>query len=76
MPRHLPPQYLNPHQSRTHEATADELALAAAIELAFTDGATELEELVAAVNAQGVPAPDGTAWTVESFSAEMRRLGE
>mgnify|MGYP003457541076 CR=1 FL=1 len=42
---------------------------------AFTAGVTELEDLVQALNNQGFRDESGHQWSVESFSAEMQRLG-
>lgn len=54
---------------------AYETKLADALEAAFTAGHHELEAVVAALNASGVAAPGGGAWTAEIFTAELRRLG-
>ena len=53
----------------------DDNKLADALEAAFTAGHHEIDDLVAALNRAGVPAPKGAAWTAESFKSEMKRLG-
>ena len=42
---------------------------------AFTKGITELDALVEALNDQGFRDESGELWSVDSFSAEMQRLG-
>ena len=42
---------------------------------AFTNGVTELDDLVNALNGQGFRDESGDLWSVGSFSAEMQRLG-
>ena len=46
-----------------------------ALEAAFAAGAAELPAIVAALNAAGAVARDGTPWTEATFRAEMARLG-
>lgn len=65
---------LNPNQSRTHEPTEWELALAGALEGAFTNGAYELDALVTALNASRVRPREGGTWTVEIFTKTMQEL--
>jgi len=67
--------YLSPHQTRTHEPTDWEVALADAIESAFGRGAHELDALVAALNASRVRPRQGGQWTAENFTTLMRELG-
>ncbi|QNS07189.1 recombinase-like helix-turn-helix domain-containing protein [Streptomyces xanthii] len=67
--------YLEIHQSRTHEPTPYEYKLAATLEDVFTKDGHALEDVVRGLNARKVHAPDGAAWTEESFAAEMHRLG-
>ena len=62
-------------QTRRHEQTDFERRLADAREVIFTDGATELDDIVARLNADGMRDPDNRAWTAESFRAVMARLG-
>ena len=68
-------QYLVRWQSRDRDPTDYENALGDALEAAFADGVRELAELVERLNAIGVKAPDGTAWTEDSFRTEIKRLG-
>lgn len=42
---------------------------------AFSQGVTELDDLVAALNHQGFKDEAGQAWSVNSFCTEMQRLG-
>lgn len=42
---------------------------------AFKDGHSELSNLVNALNQQGFRSEAGVAWTTQSFSDEMQRLG-
>lgn len=42
---------------------------------AFSAGATELDEVVSALNQQGFRCESGDEWTSESFTEEMQRLG-
>lgn len=42
---------------------------------AFSNDVTELDTLVYSLNQQGFRSEAGQTWTVESFSAEMQRLG-
>lgn len=42
---------------------------------AFKDGHNELSSLVTALNTQGFRSESGLAWTTQSFSDEMQRLG-
>lgn len=62
-------------QTRRHEQTDYERRLADALEVAFTEGVTELDDIVARLNADGMRDPDNRAWTAESFCAVMSRLG-
>jgi hypothetical protein len=67
--------YLSPRQSSAAPPTAWEQELANAIESVFSNGARELDELVAGLNASRVRPPEGGDWTAESFAASMRKLG-
>ncbi|EGD54911.1 recombinase-like helix-turn-helix domain-containing protein [Gordonia neofelifaecis] len=67
--------YTVPIQTRTGDPTPYERQLAGAIEEVFGGGEHTLEGLVDGLNAVGVFAPDGQAWTTESFQAEIHRLG-
>jgi hypothetical protein len=76
MPRPLPDPYLVPHQTRSGPPTEWEDRLADAIEAGFAAGHWELDALVAFVQERGVSDPQGAPWTVDSFQAELSRLGE
>jgi hypothetical protein len=67
--------YLEPHQTRTQAPSDWEMELSSAIENAFSKGAHELDELVAALNASRVRPRTGGGWTAENFTALMRELG-
>ena len=62
-------------QTRAAPPTAYENRLGDALVECFGEGVTELSDLVQQLNAKGVLAPDGTAWSEESFTREMERLG-
>lgn len=62
-------------QTRAAPPTSYENALGDALEQAFAGGATTLEEVVAALNAQDFRGADGSTWTAATFEAEMARLG-
>lgn len=62
-------------QNRAAAPTADEDALGDALERAFEAGAETPEQVVAMLNDGGSRAPGGGAWTVNSFEAELARLG-
>tara|TARA_R110000787_G_scaffold25500_2_gene71691 strand:- start:52 stop:288 length:237 start_codon:yes stop_codon:yes gene_type:complete len=62
-------------QTRKHEQTDFERRLADAMELAFVDGVTELDDLVARLNADGIRDPENRAWTADSFRAVIAKLG-
>jgi hypothetical protein len=62
-------------QTRSAAPTEYENALGDALEVAFDQGAETAAEVVASLNTQGLRAPGGQAWTVESFEAELARLG-
>lgn len=68
-------QYLNIRQSRDGEPNPYEVRLAGAVEEVFGAGAHDLAGLVAGLNDRGLFAPDGAAWTEQTFTAEMQRLG-
>jgi hypothetical protein len=67
--------YLSPVQTRTHEPTPWQIELAGAIESVFSQGARELDELIAGLNGTRVRPPNGGPWTQENFTAVMRELG-
>ncbi|MEK9646698.1 MAG: recombinase-like helix-turn-helix domain-containing protein, partial [Alphaproteobacteria bacterium] len=62
-------------QTRLHEQTDFEKRLADAMEAAFSDGVTELDDLIARLNAEGIRDPDDCVWTQEKFRAVMAELG-
>ena len=62
-------------QTRDHAATDYENRLGDALEAAFESGADSPAEMAAHLNGQGVHAPDGSAWTADSFESVMRELG-
>ncbi|MAM67604.1 MAG: hypothetical protein CMM12_02490 [Rhodospirillaceae bacterium] len=62
-------------QTRLHEQTAFERRLAQAMESAFADGVTELDELVNRLNQNGVRDEQNRDWTIDSFRAVMAELG-
>lgn len=62
-------------QNRAAAPTDFENALADALEATFEAGAQTDEQVVAGLNASALQAPGGQAWTVESFTATLRRLG-
>jgi hypothetical protein len=68
-------QYLVVHQARSSEPTPYELQLAGAIEEVFGRGGHTLEALVSGLNERSVCAPDGRAWTPDTFTTEIARLG-
>jgi len=67
--------YNETHQSRSTEPTVFESLLGDSIERAFAQGIHDLEGLVAYLNQAGPGGPDGAAWTPETFSVEIARLG-
>ena len=62
-------------QTRTHEQTAFERRLSTAMEKAFADGITELDDLVERLNQDGVRDEQNRSWTTDSFRAVMAELG-
>ncbi len=62
-------------QTRTHEQTAFERRLSTAMEKAFADGITELNDLVERLNQDGVRDEQNRSWTTDSFRAVMAELG-
>ncbi|MPY99416.1 MAG: hypothetical protein GEU97_15710 [Actinophytocola sp.] len=71
----MPDNYLETHQSRDTTPAAYEMKLAGAIEEIFGRGIHDLPGLLTELDAVGIAAPDGAAWTEDSFTAEMQRLG-
>lgn len=62
-------------QTRTHEQTAFERLLSTAMEKAFADGITELDDLVEHLNQDGIRDEQNRTWTTDSFRAVMAELG-
>ena len=62
-------------QQRGAEPSDFENALGDALEVVFASGATDIDDVVAGLNAQGLRNDDGQAWTASSFAATMQRLG-
>jgi hypothetical protein len=62
-------------QNRAAAPTDYENALADALEKVFETGAVELADVVLQLNGLGVKSPEGAAWTEESFTFEMNKLG-
>ncbi len=71
----LPPPYLEPRQAQRSPPNDYENMLGDAIEAAFGAGIWELPGVVARLNREGIRTPDGQAWTIGRFEAEMARLG-
>lgn len=67
--------YNETHQSRSAPPTAYESLLGDAIERAYAQGIHDLPGLIAALNATGPAGPNGEAWTPDSYTREMARLG-
>jgi hypothetical protein len=62
-------------QTRLRPPTSYENDLGDALEHVFEGGATNLEEVVAALNARGVKTPAGLSWSAQNYEAELARLG-
>ncbi|MFW2776775.1 recombinase-like helix-turn-helix domain-containing protein [Acinetobacter baumannii] len=62
-------------QTRYKEPTLYEQDFVKNLIQAFSAGATELDEVVSALNQQGFRCESGDEWTSESFTEEMQRLG-
>jgi hypothetical protein len=63
------------HQTIDAPQTAYQNALADALEKIFATGTHDLPKVIGALNAASVKAPDGAAWTEESFQAVMADFG-
>ena len=61
------------HQSRGRTLSADEMALANALESIFTDGAVEFDEVSRRLSALGVLAPStrGATWSRDLLEREL-----
>jgi len=62
-------------QTRGGPLTPFEDDLADALMAVFDEGAVELAEVVAGLNARAVAAPDGQPWTGQSLAACLHTLG-
>lgn len=62
-------------QNRAAAPTPFENALGDALEAAFDAGAETAEQVVAAFNTAALRRPDGRAWTVADFEADLALLG-
>ncbi len=71
----MPEQYLEEHQTHPDPISPYEAKLSGAIMEVFGRGVHDLPGLVNGLNGLGLNAPDGSAWTEDTFRAEMRRLG-
>lgn len=60
-------------QTRGQDLSAYEAGLAGALMRAFEAGCTELEQLVAALDAGGSKDESGAAWTVDSLAGQLAR---
>lgn len=63
------------HQTIDAPQTVYQNALADALEKIFATGTHDLPAVIGALNAANVKAPDGAAWTEESFRAVMADYG-
>lgn len=70
-----PPLYNETHQHRVAPPTAYENLLGDSIERGFAQGLHEIEALIDYLNKAGPAGPNSQPWTVETFKAEMARLG-
>lgn len=62
-------------QTRASPPTDYENSLGDAFEAVFERGAETIEQVVDGLNGSGLRTPDGQAWTVARFDAELARLG-
>jgi len=63
------------YRSRIATPSAYERALADTLFEILGRGRHDLDSIVAALRASAVKPPDGADWTIESFRAEIARLG-
>ena len=61
-------------QTRTRDQTEFEQRLSLAMEKAFSEGVTELGELVAHLNSNEIHDENDMEWTAETFCAVMAEL--
>jgi hypothetical protein len=69
------PLYNEKNQTRSASTTAWEGLLGDSIERAYAQGIHDLAGLVAYLNQVGPAAPNGAAWTEQSYRGELARLG-
>lgn len=62
-------------QTRPHVPSAYEADLVQSLITVFEQGHEELDDVVNALNQEGVRLETGESWTTESFQQEMARLG-
>ena len=72
----LPKPHAEWRQSARRAPTDYENQLGDALEAAFADGAWELPELIARLNADCIRTPEGTDWTEERFRVVMAALAD
>ena len=70
-----PPLDTDTPQHRDAAPTAYENLLGDSIERAFAQGLHEIEALIDYLNKAGPAGPNSQPWTVDTFKAEMARLG-
>ncbi|WP_068085265.1 recombinase-like helix-turn-helix domain-containing protein [Novosphingobium rosa] len=63
-------------QTRGAPLSPFEDGLADALMAVFDDGAVELDEVVAGLNARGITDAEGQSWTPESLAACLKTLGD
>lgn len=75
-PDRQPSPYKEWRQSAGRAPTDYEIQLGDGLEAAFADGVTELPDLVARLNADGIRTPEGSAWTEHRFRTVIAALAE
>ncbi len=65
-----------PWQTRMRPPTSYENVLGDALEHVFEGGATNLEEVVAALNASSLKTPEGASWTAQNYETTLARLDQ
>ena len=63
------------HQTRPAPPTEYENQLGDALTKIFDNDIDQLPGVIVKLNEMGVQAPNGAAWTQDSFKAEIKRLG-
>ena len=64
------------HQTIDAPQTTYQNALADALEKIFSGGTHDLSAVIGALNEAGIKAPDGAAWTEESFRSVVETAGD